>query len=75
MNKVMDHGSYQKNLKKKSVEELRFIIKDASEAMKAMPDNPNNGYYADEVNYASMELSQLQGNFLKIKANTARVRL
>jgi hypothetical protein len=56
MIKVMDHASYQKNLKKKSVEELRYIIKDASGAMLAMPDNPNNGYYADEVNYAAMEI-------------------
>ena len=58
MDKVMDHGAYQKNLKKKSVEELRFIIKDAGGAMRSMPDNPNNGYYADEVNYASMELQR-----------------
>jgi hypothetical protein len=58
MIKVMDHASYQKNLKKKSVEELRYIIKDASGAMLAMPDNPNNGYYADEVNYAAMELNR-----------------
>jgi hypothetical protein len=52
----IDHVNYPKKLKTKSDDELRFIIKDAQEAMKAMPDGPKAGYYADEVNYASMEL-------------------
>jgi hypothetical protein len=56
MKKIMDHREYPKQLRGKTVEELLFIIKDAKEAMSAMPDGVNAGYYADEVNYASMEL-------------------
>jgi len=54
--KRMDHRAYPLSLRKKSVEQLRFIIKDAGDAMRAMPDGENADYYADEVNYASMEL-------------------
>lgn len=56
----MDHTEYPKRLRKKTDEELRFIIKDANEAMNANPDSEKsrNGYYADEVNYASMELKR-----------------
>lgn len=58
MLKVMDHSRYQRELKTKSVESLRFIIKDAREAIKANPTNQNNGYYADEVHYAHAELQR-----------------
>lgn len=58
MQKKMDHAAYQKRLKTKSDAELRFIIKDANEALKAMPDGENAGYYADEIHYASMELQR-----------------
>lgn len=54
--KKMDHSDYQRRLKSKSDEELKFIIKDAREAIEANPDNPNNGYYQDEISYAGMEL-------------------
>ncbi len=54
--KTMNHAEYQKNLKNKTVAELRFIAKDANEAMEAMPQGENAGYYADEVHYAAMEL-------------------
>ncbi len=54
--KTMNHAEYQKNLKRKSDAELRFITKDAREAMEAMPHGENAGYYADEVHYAAMEL-------------------
>lgn len=56
----IDHKEYPKRLRKKSVDELKFIIKDAQEAMKANPDSEKskNGYYADEVNYAAMELKR-----------------
>ena len=56
MDKVMDHSKYQKSLKSLSVRQLQFIMKDAKEAMNANPKNPNNGFYADEVCYAGMEL-------------------
>ena len=56
MNKIMNHIEYPKRLKTKTDAELLFTIKDATEAMQAMPDNPNNGYYADECCYCGMEL-------------------
>jgi len=56
--KKMNHGSYQKNLRTKDIAALHFIIKDAGEAIAANPDNPNNGYYADEIHYAYMELKR-----------------
>lgn len=54
--KAMNHAEYQKGLKGKTVAELRFLAKDAREAMEAMPNGENAGYYADEVHYAAMEL-------------------
>jgi len=54
--KVMDHKTYPELMKKKTISELCYIIKDARAAADAMPDGPNNGYYWDEVHYASMEL-------------------
>ena len=53
---MIDHTEYPKTLKTKSNDSLRFIIKDCQEAMKAIPDNPKNGYYADEICYCGMEL-------------------
>lgn len=58
--KVMNHTAYQKSLKKKDEPSLRFIIKDAREAMEANPENPNNGYYQDEIHYAAAELRRRQ---------------
>lgn len=54
----IDHGAYQKKTRKMSEEALRFTIKDAQEAMKAMPEGSKAGYYADEVNYCAMELKR-----------------
>lgn len=56
--KIMDHAEYQKRLKNKTHAELIYIRNDANAAIKANPDNPNNGYYADEINYAGMELKK-----------------
>lgn len=58
MQKVMNHGEYQKRLKKKTESELRFIVKDAGEALRAMPEGVNAGYYQDEIHYAHMELQR-----------------
>jgi hypothetical protein len=52
----MNHTEYMKKVKKLSEESLRYIIKDCREAMSAMPNNPKNGYYADEIHYCNMEL-------------------
>jgi hypothetical protein len=56
MVKKMDHMAYQKRLRRLPCDALRFIVKDAKDAIAAMPDGPNAGYYADEINYAAMEL-------------------
>ncbi len=52
----MDHTKYPRGLKSKSISSLHFIIRDAREAIKANPENPNAGYYADEISYAAMEI-------------------
>ena len=56
--KTMNHAEYQKGLKRKTEDQLRFIIKDAAEARDAFPMGENAGYYADEVHYAAMELKR-----------------
>jgi len=60
INRHMDHAAYPESLKTKSDQQLRFIMKDAYEAMKANPENPNNGYYQDEINYCANELQRRQ---------------
>ncbi len=52
----MDHNQYPKQLKNKTEDQLRFIIKDATEAIEANPQNPNNGFYQDEICYCASEL-------------------
>ena len=54
----INHAQYQKNLKKKPIESLRFIIEDCKESLRAMPDNPKAGVYMDEINYCMMEISR-----------------
>lgn len=54
--KKMNHTLYPKTLCLQSATSLLFIIKDAKEAIAANPDNPNNGYYADEIHYCAAEL-------------------
>ena len=54
--KVMDHWHYQKKTETMSEEQLQFIIQDAKKTMATNPEGPNNDYYADEINYCSMEL-------------------
>jgi len=54
----IDHTEYPKRLKKLDEAALRFIIRDCREAMAALPDNPKNGYYQDEIHYCSMELNR-----------------
>jgi hypothetical protein len=54
----IDHAAYQRKVKKLSADSLRFIIKDAKEAMQAMPLGPKAGYYQDEVFYCCDELER-----------------
>ena len=49
--KFMDHAAYAKKVKKMTYSELLFTIKDCREVLKAWPDQPNYGYYADEICY------------------------
>jgi hypothetical protein len=56
--KKMDHAAYQRKVRMLSNESLRYTIRDCQEAIRANPENPNNGYYADEINYCAMELNR-----------------
>lgn len=56
MTKTMDHPGYQKAMRAKSDEQLRFIVNDATAAARANPTGENAGYYLDEVHYAAAEL-------------------
>ena len=58
MTKKMDHMEYPKRLRDMSISALRFTIVDAQSAMKALPDNQNNSYYADEICYCANELNR-----------------
>ena len=53
---TMSHDAYQRSLKSKTDDELKFIIRDAREAAQANPQGEKAGYYQDEVLYAQMEL-------------------
>lgn len=54
--KVMNHTEYPKKCKKMSIEALKYTIQDCQKAIEANPENPNNGYYQDEISYCGMEL-------------------
>ena len=58
--KTMNHSEYPKTLKTKSIDSLRFIQRDAHEAVVANPNGENAGYYQDEVNYIGDELRRRQ---------------
>lgn len=60
MPKQMDHTAYPKSLRSKPIESLQYIIKDAGEAIVAMPNGENAGYYTDEILYVSAELRRRQ---------------
>lgn len=70
--KHMNHELYKSLLKKKTVEQLRFIIKDAQAAANAHPQGENCGYYLDEVNYASMELAKREATYKKRRYSCSR---
>ena len=63
--KTMNHAEYQERLRGLPNRALRFIIQDATEALEAMPDGPNAGYYADEISYAGAELKRRQKSMHK----------
>jgi hypothetical protein len=57
----IDHAAYPESLREKSDAALRYIMRDATAAMRANPFGEKAGYYADEVHYASMELRRRRG--------------
>lgn len=57
----INHNEYRAAAKRKTDEALRFTIKDAREAMEAMPEGPKAGYYADEIHYCAAELKRRYG--------------
>ncbi len=52
----LDWSHYAKKVRLMTLGELYYTIKDCKEAMKALPDNPKNGYYADEVHMCNNEI-------------------
>lgn len=56
------HTNYMNKVKNLSIESLRFIIKDCKESMEALPNNPKNGIYQDEIHYCAMEISKRTQN-------------
>ena len=57
MTPQIDHINYPKKIRNYDESSLRYIIKDCQEAIKSLPDNPKNGYYADEICYCANELN------------------
>jgi hypothetical protein len=49
-------SEYRERLKTKTRAELEYIIKDAREALEALPGSPKAGYYQDEIHEAAREL-------------------
>lgn len=54
MEKKMDFAAYGKRVRKMTEEQLRFIIRDATEAARCR--GVNEGYYWDEVHVCAQEL-------------------
>jgi len=54
--KTMNFAAYVERIAKLPTCAVRFSMQDAQEAIDAMPDGPNAGYYADEVSMCASEL-------------------
>lgn len=54
--KHIDHAAYPKRCRRMSDAELLFVIHDCQATLAAWPDQPNHGYYADEICYCADEL-------------------
>ena len=54
--KTMQWAMYTERIEKLPSVALRFIMIDAQEAIDAMPDGINAGYYADEIHISASEL-------------------
>jgi len=67
--KRMDHAAYKRRIRKLSDDALAFTVRDAREAIAAMPDGENISYYLDEIAYASEEIVRRAKKHTKKKAN------
>lgn len=56
--KHIDHAAYPKLCRTRSDAELLFVIADCRATLDAWPDQPNYGYYLDEMNYCADELAR-----------------
>jgi hypothetical protein len=56
--KHIDHAAYPKLCRSRSDAELLYVIADCRATLEAWPDQPNHGYYADEINYCADELAR-----------------
>lgn len=56
--KHIDHVAYPKLCRTRSDAELLYVIADCQATLAAWPDQPNHGYYADEINYCADELAR-----------------
>lgn len=54
--KQMNHAEYQKNLVGNCYHSLNNIIEQCKDVIRLQPDNPNAGYYMDEIHYCSAEI-------------------
>ncbi len=54
--KVMNHSEYQLGLMTKDFHSLEYTVNDCMAVLKAQPDNPNHGYYSDEIHYCLAEI-------------------
>jgi hypothetical protein len=53
----INHNTYPESLKALPTDALYTIMRDAAQAIQAMPDGPKAGYYQDEINYCCNELN------------------
>lgn len=56
--KHIDHAAYPKLCRSRSEAELRYVIADCRATLAAWHDQPNAGYYLDEINYCADELAR-----------------
>lgn len=74
--KFMDHTAYAAKVRTMSDAELLFTARDAKATVDAWPDQPNAGYYLDEINYCAGELHRRrQGGQREYVADASGFRL
>lgn len=56
----LDHAAYAVKVRRMTDAALRYTMKDASDAIKAMPYGEKAGYYADEIHACSGEMRRRQ---------------